>query len=811
MNLYKFTLPLVAACSAFAISASEPANYYSSCEGKNGKALLQQLESVISNHTQVGYDNLYDLYATSDVHEDGTIWDMYSTTSWGKSFNSVKCGNYKNVGDCINKEHSFCKSWFGGKVNPMYCDAFHIYPTDGKVNGQRSNYPYGECSNGSYLSSNGTARPLGKLGTSTFDGYTGTVFEPDDEYKGDFARSYFYMAACYNSQFSSWNGDMLANNNYPCFSTWALNLLLKWHRQDPVSEKELNRNEAVYAKQKNRNPFIDHPELAEYIWGDKVDQEWSLSLSMEPQFVTPVNNSTLSLGLTGLNVAAKTSVTVTAYNLTDDVTVAVSGTGFSASATSLPKADVNGNGAKLTISFTSATARTATGTLTLTSGDASTTVTLSAEAVEGLPVSEATYVTANSFTANWVNINGEGAQYTLDVRQNNTSIEGYPRTVDAAAGQYLVEDLESETTYTYTLSNGTQTSDVITVTTTAPIPSVEFLYDGDLNFITTPGNPSEVAEILMEIENIPGDVTVSVTSPFQVSLNKQEWGQQVVIAPGADRFYMRLYSDYEGNYTTLLQASADNFLYDDVEVEGIVAPAGTTFLEDFEQKIPEGGSNGYGALTYQGSACSWSCNNAYFEYNGSNSYAHDSYQAVRFNKSGDRYIYMLEDKSNGIGTLSLWARAWGSDSNDCVLKISTSDDSGTTWTEITTITVKAAGSSNAYAQYTASILQPGLQRLKIEQTSGARCMIDDIALSDMHFSGVEVVNATLDYHSWDAYPVGHSLVIENNDPSNSFRVYSLDGKQVFNGKLKVGTRSLQLPAGLYVVAVNDFSRRVLVK
>jgi hypothetical protein len=587
-------------------------------------------------------------------------------------------------------------------------------------------------------------------------------------------------------------------------------LLLKWHRQDPVSEKELNRNEAVYAKQKNRNPFIDHPELAEYIWGDKVGQDWSLSISSEPQIVTPVDNSTIDLGLTGVNVAAKTTINVTAYNLTEDVAVSVSGPGFTASATSLPKADVNGSGAALTISFTSATARTSVGKLTLTSGDVTTTVNLSAEAVEGLPVSAATYVTSNSFVANWVNINGEGAQYTLDVRQNNESIDGYPLTVDAAAGQYLVDDLDSETTYTYTLSNGTITSDVITVTTSAPIPAVEFLYDGDLSFTTTPGEPSDIAEILMEIDNIPGDVTITVTAPFQVSLNKQEWGQQVVIAPGADRFYMRLYSENEGHFTTVLQASADNFLYD-VEVDGIVAPAGATFIEDFEQKIPDGESNGYGAITYQGSACSWACKNAYFEYNGSNSYAHNSYQAVRFNKSGDRYIYMLEDKENGMGTLSLWARAWGSDSNDCVLKLSTSADEGTTWTEITTITVKAAGSSNAYAEYTASIFQPGNQRLKIEQTSGSRCMIDDIAISDMNVSGVELVNSTLDYHSWDAYPVGNCLVIENKDAANNFRVYSLDGKQVFNGKLKVGNRSLQLPAGLYVVAVNDFSRRVLVK
>ena len=147
----------------------------------------------------------------------------------------------------------------------MVTDAFHVYPTDGKVNGQRSNYPYGECANGSYVASSGNIKALGRLGKSTFPGYSGTVFEPDDQYKGDFARTYFYMAAAYNSRISSWDSPQLAGNSYPCFSSWSVDMLMKWHRQDPVSQKEIDRNNAVEAYQHNRNPFIDHPELAEYI------------------------------------------------------------------------------------------------------------------------------------------------------------------------------------------------------------------------------------------------------------------------------------------------------------------------------------------------------------------------------------------------------------------------------------------------------------------------------------------------------------------------------------------------------------------
>ena len=207
MNKRTFLYLSIAVAAGISSRADAPAGYYSSCEGKSDRALLRQLENVISDHTVVGYKSLYDVYKTSDVHPDGTIWDMYSTKNWGKSFDAVKCGNYSVVGDCINKEHSFPKSWFDD-ASPMYSDAFHIYPTDGKVNGQRSNFPYGECSGGTTLPASGNVRPLGKLGRSTFPGYSGTVFEPDDEYKGDLARSYFYMAACYNSRISTWESDM---------------------------------------------------------------------------------------------------------------------------------------------------------------------------------------------------------------------------------------------------------------------------------------------------------------------------------------------------------------------------------------------------------------------------------------------------------------------------------------------------------------------------------------------------------------------------------------------------------------------------
>lgn len=270
----KILLPFLIICT-LPVCATAPNGYYNNVYGKAGTGqILDALFSIISSHTDVGYTGLYSVYPTSDVRP-GTnqVWDMYSTCTF--IHGQKKCGTYNTVCDCYNREHSVPQSWFG-EATPMKSDAFHVVPTDGKVNGQRSNNPYGECAGGTRV----TSQALGRLGSSTFPGYSGTVFEPDDQYKGDFARGYFYMVACYyNKNFTQSGGNVMFtySNGHAGLTSYAINLLLKWHREDPVSQKELDRNEAIYAKQHNRNPFIDHPCLAEYIWGDKQGETVSLT------------------------------------------------------------------------------------------------------------------------------------------------------------------------------------------------------------------------------------------------------------------------------------------------------------------------------------------------------------------------------------------------------------------------------------------------------------------------------------------------------------------------------------------------------
>ena len=254
--------------------AALPNGYYNNAIGKKDEALMTALEGIIFSHTELSYNDLWAKFDSTDVGSDGYYIDMYSNCKYNHS--STHVSGATAVGEGINREHSFPKSWYDSHT-PTYTDLHMLIPTDGYVNQRRSNHPYGVCSGG-ITYTNGDLTMLGKLGTSTYNGYTSTVFEPDDEYKGDFARIYFYIVTCYKSDVNTWPGsgqlDYTANG-YKAFSSWSIQMLMEWHRADPVSQKELNRNEAVYKEQGNRNPFVDHPELAEYIWGTKQNTAWT--------------------------------------------------------------------------------------------------------------------------------------------------------------------------------------------------------------------------------------------------------------------------------------------------------------------------------------------------------------------------------------------------------------------------------------------------------------------------------------------------------------------------------------------------------
>lgn len=269
-RIFSFMSLLLAVTMAMAQGPNDTGTYYKSANGTKGKALKTALSKIIDTKTVISYDGLLSCYKSTDRRADGKVWDMYSCTT-NFSFGDYN-SQYKGEGDSYNREHSMPQSWFK-KGSPMRSDLMHVVPTDGYVNNRRSNYPFGETNYPTYQSNQG----FSKVGPCSLPGYSGTVFEPNDEYKGDFARIYFYMATRYESRIASWSSDMLAGNSYPAFKPWVVEMLLRWAKEDPVSQKEIDRNNAVYALQHNRNPYVDYPGLEQYVWGDKQDVAFDYS------------------------------------------------------------------------------------------------------------------------------------------------------------------------------------------------------------------------------------------------------------------------------------------------------------------------------------------------------------------------------------------------------------------------------------------------------------------------------------------------------------------------------------------------------
>lgn len=255
------------------ITAQVPDGYYSSAVGKRGVALKTSLYQIIKKPEVLPYSQIWEAFERTDNYKDNKVWDIYSDRSGEKSeydFRLDRCGSYKNEGDCYNREHAMPRSWFND--DPLVIsDLFHIYPVDGYVNNRRGNLPFGEVGIILWESTNGS-----KVGQNTFGDYSKTVFEPIDEYKGDLARTFFYLVTAYQDSVVYWTSEQIGGNDYPGFSPWSLNLLLKWHREDPVSSKEVRRNSEIYKLQGNRNPYIDYPHLVEHIWGEHKEIPFDL-------------------------------------------------------------------------------------------------------------------------------------------------------------------------------------------------------------------------------------------------------------------------------------------------------------------------------------------------------------------------------------------------------------------------------------------------------------------------------------------------------------------------------------------------------
>lgn len=249
--------------------ADAPAGYYNSLEGKTGAELAKAVKAIVRKHTVIPYgDDTWKAFRSTDiivVNGKECWWDMYSTN---RLTATAKING-------MNIEHSVANSWWGGTKNDAYKDIVHLNPSDHDGNSRKSNYPLTELESKTWTNGAVTVgTPKSGQGGGSPNG-----FEPCDEYKGDFARVYMYMFVVYDdikwgTTSGGTNVEWMFTASPFALKDWAKELMLRWSANDPVSEKERYRNDGVYKEQRNRNPFIDLPDLAEYIWGDKSGQPY---------------------------------------------------------------------------------------------------------------------------------------------------------------------------------------------------------------------------------------------------------------------------------------------------------------------------------------------------------------------------------------------------------------------------------------------------------------------------------------------------------------------------------------------------------
>lgn len=466
----KLLFILALALGAFTLEAAAPSSYYHKMDGKKKEELKTAAYEVIRPHTVVTYNSLFPKqFPKTDVYPElyngqQRWWEMYSDMVF-----LVRDG-WKGM----NREHSFPKSWWGGDQNEAYTDLNHLYPSESAANMAKSNYPLGEVERSTF--DNGVTivgYPYNGQG-----GGASKVFEPADEYKGDFARTYFYMATCYQDY--TWKYTyMVQNGTYPTLKPWAVNLLLDWARKDPVSQKELDRNEAVYEIQGNRNPFIDFPELAEYIWGTRTnevfyikDQGGSVTppITGDPELFAPIDGSSLDFGQVAVGKSQTVELLINGINLTSALSVRVTGTDRHSfalqgvSGNQIPASSINSDaGYKLSIRYTPAAVGEHTAAITLYDGgfpdgknfnvtlhgQAFPTPTLTA--LTALPASD---ISDTGYTAHWNEApQSETVDYYMVNRTRYLPDGAVTTRLAAEETQLVIDDRQSDVAESYTVQS----------------------------------------------------------------------------------------------------------------------------------------------------------------------------------------------------------------------------------------------------------------------------------------------------------------------------------------------------------------------
>lgn len=771
-----------------------PEGYYDNAIGKKKAELKTALFNIIKKANVLGYGSgagkTWSGFVQVDVDKDGYYVDMYSP-------NRVKA-NGNSAGSGMNIEHSFAKSWWGRTKNQAYQDIQQLRPSNSTANSSKGSWPMAEVDgDGKY--NNGVIK-VGK--SSNRPGGSIDAWEPSDEFKGDFARIYMYMVTCYEDFDQKWTGNsapQLDNNTYPVFEPWTVDLLMKWTREDPVSDWEIQRNDKVYLIQGNRNPYVDYPELAEYVWGDRTDTEWIPGGSNEPVIVSPKDGSEIEMGATAVNMPLAKTVKVRARNLDEDIAVAITGTGFSVDAVILSRDEVS-SGKDITVTYSSPVAAQSDGSLTLTSGSLNATVMLKAEAVDGIPALPAMNVMTTSFIAAWTDLLGGKYALLVFASDGTTLLNGYPKDVDADAEEYAVTGLEPNTTYFYQLSQNDIYSNKVKVTTAAPVPVLSTSFpDGDLDFITIPGKEAVVKRVNVYTEYVEHDIEASIGEPFVLSTDKENWTSTLTLDKEGGTIYVRMpSSEATQKYETVLTLSvADIPEEEEVDVTGIIE-AERTFFEDFEKST----KTSYGLGNVQGTMCEWAMDDGGIWAKNTFDHANGS-QAARLgkNKTSGSYLSMCEDRPRGIQSVSFYAGVGGNDAAS-IVAVSYSTDGGNKWNEVKEFEISKA---DKLTQYVCPIGIEAPARLKFEKKSGGRFNIDDVAISDYLPSSIE----KNDPQKTVAYTTEGHLVLVMSISTDVY-ISSLSGMKIYHRALSPGTTRIALPNGIYIVRIGEKAEKILV-
>ena len=748
---------LLVAVLALQATAAIPNNYYNSALGKNDQELMSSLHKIVRGHYMIYYSKLWEKFKTTDCNGN-IIIDRYSNSQF--TYGDNQCGQYSGIGQCYNREHSVPNSWWGAAQDTMYSDLYHMYPVDGWVNAERGNYPFGDCANGS-------PRGTGKLGTCTHSGYSGTVFEVADEYKGDFARTYFYMVVRYMDRVGSWTQDkgsvVFTNSSYKHLTPWAISQLLEWHRNDPVSTLESNRNEAVYGIQHNRNPFIDHPELAEYLWGNKTGNAWTGSSTNTPVISSPSNGSTINVG-TNTGDGVSKAITVKGVYLTKAVTVSVTGTGFSVTPTTLTAAAVNA-GTTITVTY-NGTAANATGRLTISSSEVSSNVTLTA-----------TY-----------NTGGSGGTETIETWEGISTYQSYTTTfIQGHAFKWNTSDVGIWSGDTH--ANGTQ-SCRFGKTAVSYIEMAEDVTDGasKISFYAAKWG-SDATPTLQVLYSTNGGSTW--TSVGNCSPNGT-WQQYIfnLNVTGNVRFKIN-------------QTAGSRLNIDDIAITSNVAPEPDPSITISPIGLIEAEQGGESSIVRATVTSENNNENITLKVDGNFQISlnkTDWSTSLQLDPSGEVFYVRLANTATAgeyEGTVeaktsraSAYADVEGIVNEEPVMLGDVNMDGDVSISDVTTlIDYLLSGSMTSFDAIAADVNQ-----------DDAISIADVTALIDM------LLNPSA-MKQWDAVPTRSGVLIENS-VGESIEIYNMDGDCI---KSLTGDATVKLPAGIYVVVSENASRKVVVK